>query len=439
MKPPTVSVRTLAAAGLLTFVLGAYGQSQEKENLLTLDLQMMTRGEIRDGGLADEKEEIFSDKSNFVIERERLIVGYEKSWLQMKLNIQHQGIWGQSGKGSTNVYEGWAKLEAKNGLFAKVGRQTLSYDDERIIGPNDWSMAGLSHDALKLGYEGHGHKAHVILAYNQNAENVNGGTYYVKGAYPYKTMQTAWYHYDLPHVPLGASALFMNIGMQGGEKNVNERTEWQQVLGGYLKYSPKHWSVEGSYYRQMGKNEDGVKIDAWMASVKAQVSPSNIYGFEAGYDYLSGDKYFAVPPKGGLGLVKHDVIKGFNPIYGSHHKFYGAMDFFYVSTYVNGFSPGLQNAFVGGYVKPIQGLHVGLSYHYLAMSTKLPDMDKKLGHEFELTASYQIIKEVKVSAGFSYMTGTKTMERLKRASDDGNLKWGWLSLNITPRIFTTKW
>jgi hypothetical protein len=62
-----------------------------------------------------------------------------------------------------------------------------------------------------------------------------------------------------------------------------------------------------------------------------------------------------------------------------------------------------------------------------------------LGHEFELTASYQIIKDLKISAGFSYMTGTKTMEKLKRATDDGNLKWGWLSLNISPRIFTTKW
>lgn len=438
MKPYLVSFRALATAGLLTLALGIHGQ--EKENQLTLDLQMMTRGEIRNGGLTSKDEEFVHDESKFVIERERLIVGYERPWLQMKLNIQHQGIWGQAGKGSTNVYEGWAKLETKNGLFAKVGRQTLSYDDERIIGPNDWSVAGLSHDALKLGYEGYGHKAHVILAYNQNAENVNGGTYYMNGAYPYKTMQTVWYHYDVTRVPLGASVLFMNIGMQGGDKNVDERTEWQQVLGGYVKYSPKYWSVEGSYYRQMGRNEEGIKIGAWMASVKAQVNPSNIYGFEAGYDYLSGDDYMAVPDKHNpLALVLHEKIKAFNPVYGSHHKFYGAMDFFYFSAYNDGFSPGLQNAFIGGYVSPIQNLKIGLDYHYLAMSTKLAGLNKTLGHEFELTASYQIIKDVRVSAGFSYMTGTKTMERLKRASSDGSLRWGWLSLNITPRIFTTKW
>ena len=447
MKPHVFAVRAFATAGLLMVSLGAACQSEEKENKVTLDLQMMTRGENRSGGLADaEDPEGVDDRSNFVIERERLVVGYErfnvgdqKPWLQMKLNIQHQGIWGQSGKGSINVYEGWAKLAARNGLFAQVGRQVFSYDDERIIGSNDWAVAGLSHDALKLGYEGYGHRAHAILAYNQNAENVNGGTYYSNGAQPYKTMQTFWYHYDVSSIPLGASVLFMNIGMQGGAKGKNERTEWQQVLGGYVKYSPRLWSVEGSYYRQMGHDETGIKIKAWMGSVKAQVHPSRFYGLEAGYDYLSGDKYFAVPPKGGFGLVRHDVIRGFNPVYGSHHKFYGAMDFFYVSTYVNGFTPGLQNAFVGGYVKPIQGLKIGLDYHYLAMSTSLPKMNKTLGHEFELNASYQIIKDVSIAAGFSYMTGTKTMEKLKRATDDGNLTWGWLSLNITPRIFTTRW
>ena len=163
------------------------------------------------------------------------------------------------------------------------------------------------------------------------------------------------------------------------------------------------------------------------------------YGFVAGYDYLSGDKYFAVPPHGSIGLVPHDVIRGFNPIYGSHHQFYGAMDFFYMSTYVNGFTPGLQNAFVGGYVKPLKDLNVGVEYHYYAMSTTLPDMDKTLGHDFELKANYRFMKDVTISAGISYMIGTETMERLKRATDEGSLGWGWLSLNITPKIFTTKW
>jgi hypothetical protein len=55
-----------------------------------------------------------------------------------------------------------------------------------------------------------------------------------------------------------------------------------------------------------------------------------------------------------------------------------------------------------------------------------------------LSASYKFSKDVQLMAGYSYMTGTKTMERLKRASDSGKLRWGWLALVVSPRIFTSK-
>lgn len=416
-------------------------QEDEKPNHLSADLQFFTRGEIRNGGLPQkESEEDLGDQSSFVLSRTRLIVGYDRAGLDAKVSIQHQGLWGQSGKGAFNVHEAWVKLSARNGLFMQAGRHVLAYDDERILGPNDWSMAGISHDALKVGFEGAGHKAHAILAYNQNTENMNSGSsYYQNGALPYKTMQTFWYHYGVRSIPLGASLLFMNIGMQGGYKGEDEHTEWQQLVGGYVKYSPQHWSLEGSYYRQMGKNEDGIKIKAWMASVKGTLRPADSYGFEAGYDFLSGEEYFAVPGKNQMGLIRHDVIRGFSPVYGSHHQFYGAMDFFYLSAYVNNFSPGLRNAYVGGYVKPLKGMRIGLTYHYLAMGTQLPDMDLTLGHEVEMQASYQVMKDATLALGVSYMTGTETMERLKRSSNDGSLRWGWISLNVNPRIFSSKW
>ena len=69
----------------------------------------------------------------------------------------------------------------------------------------------------------------------------------------------------------------------------------------------------------------------------------------------------------------------------------------------------------------------------------LNDLDMTLGHEIELSASYDISKDAKLSAGFSFMTGTETMERLKRASDDTNLRWTWLTLTVSPRIFQTRW
>ena len=131
-------------------------QPETKDNVLKVDLSLLTHGETRNGGLPQGATE---DKTNFIMGRERLVIDYERPGLETKLNIQHSGVWGQSGKGAFNVYEAWAKMSAKNGLFAQVGRLALAYDDERIIGTNDWAMAALSHDALRVGYEGHGHKA----------------------------------------------------------------------------------------------------------------------------------------------------------------------------------------------------------------------------------------------------------------------------------------
>ena len=436
--------RSLAFLLLLTSTMVM--AQNEGENQLDVSLNMLGHGEMRLGGFdATESGDDDMNKAYFMMQRTRLTVDYKRTGLETLVTAQHKGIWGQKGQGSLNLYEAWAKLSAKNGLFAQIGRQALSYDDERIIGPNDWAMAALSHDVLKMGYEGHGHKAHVILGFNQNAENTYGGTYYADGAQPYKTMMTAWYHYDVPKIPLGASVLFMNIGMQGGvqggEGDDEPCNRYQQLVGGYLSYNPSKFKAEASYYRQMGKNEDGIKIKAWMASAKVNYQFSifnSQFSIFSGYDYLSGDKYFAVPAKGFIGLVKHDVIRGFNTIYGSHHKFYGMMDFFYVKTYRDGFTPGLQNLYAGFTYSPVKPLTLKATYHYMATATRLDAIDMTLGHDIDFEASYQIMNNVRLSAGYSIMAGTESMQKLQRADDNNHLRWGWFSLVISPRLLT-KW
>lgn len=420
---------------------------QVKKNEFSVDLQFLGRGESRYGGLPTESIDIDEEvedkqvpKSNFVLSRTRLPINFKRDWLEARVTPQHSGVWGQAGKGAFNLFETWVKLSTRFGFFGQVGRVALSYDDERIIGSDDWAMASLTHDVLRLGYEGHGHKAHVILAYNQNANVVeSGGSIYEGGAQPYKTMHTAWYHYDVPRFPLGVSVLFMNTGMQSALDDRKDRTWFQHLLGGYVTFQPRHWIAEASYYHQFGKNEHAVKIDAWMASAKLSFRPSERYGFTAGYDYLSGDKYFAVPTGHNVGMVHHDVIKGFSTVYGSHHKFYGAMDFFYVSAYHNGFTPGLQNVYINAFYSPLRGLSLSAGYHYLATATKLDGMDMALGNEVEFQASYAITRDVKLSLGASFMKGYETMERLKRSGNNNQLRWGWISLSVNPRIFSIKW
>ena len=441
----TVAAMLLAPVSVVAQTDTPQADTLQKANQLTVGLSFMGHGEVRGGGLPRpaDKETVVEAHANFLLGRLRLSVGYKRKWLELQAVIQNKAVWGTKGNMALNLYEGYARMKAPCGLFGQLGRVALAYDDERIIGPNDFAMAALSHDVLRFGYEGHGHKAHAILAYNQNAENVNLGTYYISGAQPYKSMQTVWYHYDVPTFPLGASLLFMNIGLQAGQNGVDAHTEYQQVMGAYVNYHPKWLTLEGSYYRQIGQQVDNElaigKIDAWMASVKATIKPNGHYGFELGYDYLSGDDYVSVPRPGGFGLVRHVVHKGFSPVYGSRTKFYGLMDYFYESAYINGFTPGLQNAFVGAFCKPVPKLFLGAAYHYLAVTTKLEKLDSTLGHDIELLASYRFSPDVSLTAGFSFMIGTETMDRLKQGDDDKHVSWGWFSLNISPTLFKTRW
>ena len=420
---------------LIVLPLPALAQQKDSTHRVFADLQMLSRGEIRSGGLPQATEGT-DDFSAFVVGRARVVMGYERPHLEVNASFQYSGIWGQAGGGSMDLYQAWIKLHTRNGFFAQLGRQALSYDDERIIGPDDWSVTGSTHDALKLGYEGHGLKFHALAAFNQNVENIEtGSTYYTGGSQPYKTMQLGWLHYDFPRFPLGVSLLALNIGMQAGEPHENEHVEWQQMLGGFASFRPQKWSLEASYYRQIGRNEHGAKLDAWMASAKGRFVPSDIWSLEAGYDFLSGDDKFNIPAEGQIGLILHKVLKGFSPVYGSHHSFYGAMDFFYLKTFVHGFSPGLQNAYATVNVNPLKDLSASLSYHYFATATKLDIIGPTLGHEVELEASWSFMKNVSLSFGLSYMAGTQNMQILKRASEKGHLLWTWISLSVNPRIF----
>lgn len=105
-------------------------EAQEADNVFNLDAQLMTRGELRAGGF--KADSLDSERvSHFALGRYRIIADYQRSWLNVRLTPQYTGVWGQGSAGVV-LYEGWAKMQSKKGLFVKIGRQKLTYDDVRI-------------------------------------------------------------------------------------------------------------------------------------------------------------------------------------------------------------------------------------------------------------------------------------------------------------------
>jgi hypothetical protein len=279
-----------------------------------------------------------------------------------------------------------------------------------------------------MGYSKDLNTLHLILAYNQSDEKINGGNFY-SGGQPYKNMQTLWYHFGNASVPFNLSLLAMNLGWQLGDLE-NPSNGYMQTLGTFMNYKAGRLNIDGSVYYQIGKNKSDVSVSAFMGSVLAKFTLNPVWTISAGSDYLSGNKQ---------GENKQNA---FDPLYGTHHKFYGAMDYFYASAFVNGLNPGLWDNQLGIALKASKKADLSMNYHYFSMAKDVvkeaSNIKKGLGSEVDLQVNYSIMPDVKLMAGYSFMLGTKSMDVVKGGNHKSWQDWGWVSLNITPRLFSKK-
>ncbi|MCR4602880.1 MAG: alginate export family protein [Prevotella sp.] len=409
--------KQLLTVAFLVMATAIYAQ----ENVFTVDAQLRTRGEHNHGAITpiDDNEQ----SANFINERARLSLGWKRQNIEVKASVQHTGVWGQDDikqpNGRATMNEAWAKISTDNGLFAKIGRQQLAYDDERILGGLDWNVNGNWHDALKLGYDSPQNKLHLIMAINQTEEN-NRGDYY-GGPMPYKGMITAWYHYQSDIMPLGISLMAMNLGLEVGVEG-HGRTNHMQTMGTDISFKPADWNIHGAFYYQRGSDLYSRKINAWMASAKVEYAIDPCLKVNVGYDHLSG------------GTNSMSENRAFNALYGTHHKFYGAMDYFPGSL-----SYGLHDLQAGVSCQPLQWLSAKLDYHYFATVEKAGAHDNPLGHELDLQLTANAMKDVTLTAGFSTMLGTETFTAIKGGNHEKFQDWIWLQLNINPRVLIAKW
>ncbi len=409
----------------------SWAQEATQESEFSMSAQLRARGEYRNGAIYPRSEGELP--ATFINDRARLSMEYQRSNLRLKFAGQHVGVWGQDPQIDKNgrfmLNEAWAELGLGNGFFAQLGRQALVYDDERILGGLDWNVSGRYHDLLKLGYANKHHALHLMLAFNQNDEKVGGGSYYAPGGQPYKTMQSLWYHYGNAGQPFGISLLAMNLGWEHGDTE-NPSTIYMQTLGSYLTYKNSLLDINGSFYFQTGKTAANANVSASMGSVFARFNLHPQWAAGVGSDYLSGS------------AQDDSKYKAFNPLYGTHHKFYGTMDYFYASPFINGLNPGLWDNQLAVFYKPSKKVDLSLNYHYFLTTTTVSDssgkLDKALGSEFDFQIGWSILPDVKLLAGYSFMLGTQTMDVVKGGDHNSWQDWGWISLNITPKLFSAK-
>src|SRR5688500_7994013 len=429
----------------------------------TVSGQIRTRTEFRDGqGSPSVRDPV---PAIFTSQRTRINFGYSGYRFKLYASLQDVRVWWQDASSinriTTDAYDGFMVHEAWGELSLvdtgkviknftlKIGRQELVYDDVRLLGNLDWLQQARRHDAALLKFDHNGWTAHLGVAYNQNAERKSNHIYNgVPTGYPastngmgamYKSMQ---FLYLAKKLHFGSASLLafkddfskFHFAETDLEKKtpIYDKGVWSRfTIGGHVVGTAfRKLAFTASAFYQGGKYREGTSLDEYLLSLSAMYSVGRKFSIGPGIDVTSGNN----------GADPTKRFQRFDPLYGTPHKFWGYMDYFYVA---DGFGPsGLINYYLKSKYKPKDNLTVSLDIHRFALPTAVTDesgveLDKSLGTEIDFVFNYAMTKVVTIEGGYSSMFSTSTLtsskvKNVKRA--DTFSSWAYLMISIKPEF-----
>lgn len=442
---------------LLTVFAASAGYAQ-----FTLDGQLRPRTELRNGFkkpiLPGEEPAVFTEQ------RTRLNAGFKAEKYAFKFSIQDVRIWGETGQVNKSdqllsVHEAYADYYASEKSTFRIGRQEVIYDGHRFFGSLDWAAQGRSLDALRYLYKDEkGNQFDLMAAWNQagygdgaaEPAKLTGNAYIITtGAgtnnrifnlgLP-KAQMMAYYKKTLKSSDFAFMLVdeVYDVDATSGE-NYNNFT-----FGFTPNFSVSKVKFGGQFYLtsgSAGKTESegtytSIDLSGFMAN--AYVQFAGVKGAPLlGFDYLSGDDEKTT-----------GKVEGWAPKYGTNHKFYGYMDYFYVGNGHGGVdakSAGLIDLYLQTSFKLSEKANLQGNLHYFASpeartnATSGESYKGYLGTELDIVYTRTLTKGVSLSAGYSQMFGiSDTMKQLKLSNPDAKLDgmqcWAWLMVAFNPKF-----
>ena len=434
---------------------------------LTATGQIRERTEIR-GGFGTllkegEKAALFNSQ------RARLNLGYSGYRFKTFMALQDVRVWGQDASSINRttteanngvlLHEAWGEvslidtLSTIQNFSVKIGRQQISYDDQKVLGGLDWLQQGRRHDAIVLKYANKGWTADAGVAFNQNRElsagNIYNGT---NAAYSAGTNGIGTLYKSFQYLYVDKKFSFGDISFLFFKDDFNKYTNvvsgspavttkvygqgvWSRNTTGlfFNTFVTRKFNLTGSVYHQGGADKDGRSLNANLASVTATYQLGRKWFVGPGIDYLSGND-------GTKTVTATSKNNRFDPLYGTPHKFWGYMDYFYVAS---GFgNQGLLNYFLKAKYNAKDNLSFTFDLHgFESANTLAGNLTKYLGTELDITVKYALTKMINLEAGYSYMQATNTMASAAvKNVDNADLTphFGYVMLNITPNFLAKK-
>ncbi|REE05618.1 alginate export protein [Marinoscillum furvescens DSM 4134] len=394
--------------------------------------EVRPRTEFRNGfkTLTDESREA----SFFTEQRSRLYFNYSDSTFKFKLAFQDIRFWGETPQifkeeyGKTFISEAWGQYYFSPAFSVKVGRQIISYDNQRFLGGLEWAQQGRRHDALLFLYEKGATKLHTGLAYNQDDDvpepaflQGDGAGYYSVGG-NYKTFQYAWYNQSFETGSL--SLLAFNAGYQNPDTTVS----FKQTFGLVASKKLGGLKLAGDFYYQTGELGTS-KVNAMLAGINATLA-TPVTPLTIGVEYISGKDDDDTSSD----------ITNFSPDFGTNHAHNGFMDYFFVGP-ANG-NVGVTDIYLKTSFQVAGGALKAHIHEFMTGSTQLnaegQELGKTMGTEVDLVYAKKLKGGVVWNLGYSQLFATDTMEALRGGDKSALQCWAWTMITFKPTFFTSK-
>jgi hypothetical protein len=299
----------------------------------------------------------------------------------------------------------------------KLGRQELSYSNERMVGAVGWSNIGRSFDGglACLGYD-----AVTLDLFGMNIAETEPYPASVTPASVAATPDQGQYFFGLylkwkaaASHDVHAYALYQGNHLQSGDGFIGFK---RTTLGAYAKGNIDAFVYEAEAAYQGGeRGAADVSAHALTGSAGYRFSGSPVEAVTAGLEYLSGT------PSGGT------AYSSFDPPFATAHKFHGFMDYFTNIPAQTG-DRGLVDLVGRAGFRFGEALTAGVWYHNLRLAEGGSGEDL-LGDEFDVTAKYQYAKSLSFEAGASaFLPGPLMRDRFGGA--DVGL-WGYFTTFVT--------
>lgn len=301
-------------------------------------------------------------------------------------------------------------------LTIRLGRQELSYGNERLVGAVGWHNVGRSFDGALFRFD----FEHIMLdAFGMNTVEVqpytpaatSASTVYVRDA------GQNFYGVNLTLKSIKDHKLDTYLFYQWNRNQTlpNEDDLRRFTLGTYAKGAFDSFSYEAELAYQ-GGSIVGTDISAFLLAINAgyTFNESILNKFTVGYEYLSGTA---------AGDTKY---KSFDPMYHTGHKFYGFMDYF-INIPANTSGRGLTDMFARTTFKFSNLISVNAWFHHFTLAQDLVN-EKGLGQEIDITSTYKYNDVVTFDLGLSTFIPASVM-RLYFGKPDLSF-WGYLATTV---------